>query len=147
MGTENEEIIGTVTREDYPPLLRRFQSIAIDQFFIVFCMIVFGILLSNINEENTGVFKAILLLGLFLVSERFFMAYGCTIDNLICGIRVRKFDDQERRINIFNSYLRFIIKFLLGIISFFTVTSNISKRAIHDMASGSIMIYAKSRNQ
>ncbi|MEI7896227.1 MAG: RDD family protein [bacterium] len=147
MGTENEEIIGTVTREDYPPLLRRFQSIAIDQFFIVFCMIVFGILLSNINEENTGVFKAILLLGLFLVYEPFCMAYGCTIGNLICGIRVRKFDDQERRINIFNSYLRFIIKFLLGIISFFTVTSNISKRAIHDMASGSIMIYAKSRNQ
>ncbi|MBK6901485.1 MAG: hypothetical protein IPH04_01390 [Saprospirales bacterium] len=39
------------------------------------------------------------------------MAFGCTIGNYISGIRVRKFGEEEKRINIFSSYLRFIVKF------------------------------------
>jgi uncharacterized RDD family membrane protein YckC len=46
----------------------------------------------------------------------------------------------------FSFLYSFYCKTLLGIISFFTVTSNKSKRAIHDLAAGSIMVYAKKNN-
>ena len=145
METESQVIVEEVNQENFPPLIKRFQSLIIDQVFIILCMVVFSQLLSNTNEESTGALRGFLLFGLFFLYEPFCMAFGCSIGNYVAGIRVRKFGEEEMRINIFQSYLRFIVKILLGIISFFTVTSNKYKRAIHDMAAGSIMIYAKKK--
>ncbi len=145
METENPVIVVEVNQKNFPPLIKRFQSLIIDQVFIILCMVIFSQLLVNTNEENTGALRGFLLFGLFFLYEPFSMAFGCSIGNYVSGIRVRKFNDEEKRIGIFQSYLRFIVKILLGIISFFTVTSNKSKRAIHDMAAGSIMIYAKKK--
>lgn len=147
MESENQETGDIINPENYPPLLRRFQSLLIDQVFIIICMLIFSQLLSNDNEEGTGALRGFLLIGLFFIYEPFCMAFGCTIGNLISGIRVRKFGEEDKRINIFNSYIRLVVKALLGTISFFTVTSNKSKRAMHDMASGSIMIYADRSEQ
>lgn len=132
-----------VNPDNFPPLVKRFQSLILDQVFLIICMVIFSQLLSNTDEENTDVLRGVLLVGLFGIYEPLCMAFGCTIGNYVSGIRVRKFSDHKRRINIFQSYIRFITKLLLGIISFFTVTSNKSKRAIHDMTAGSIMIYAR----
>ena len=145
METENQVIVEEINQENFPPLIKRFQSLIIDQVFIILCMVVFSQLLSNTNEESTGALRGFLLFGLFFLYEPFCMSFGCSIGNYVAGIRVRKFGEEEKRINIFQSYLRFIVKILLGIISFFTVTSNKYKRAIHDMAAGSIMIYAKKK--
>ena len=145
METESQVIVEEVNQENFPPLIKRFQSLIIDQVFIILCMVVFSQLLSNTNEESTGALRGFLLFGLFFLYEPFCMAFGCSIGNYVAGIRVRKFGEEEMRINIFQSYLRFIVKILLGIISFFTVTSNKYKRAIHDMAAGSIMVYAKKK--
>ena len=145
METENQVIVEEVNQENFPPLIKRFQSLFIDQAFIILCMIVFSRLLANTDAESTGGLRGFLLFGLFFLYEPFCMSFGCSIGNYISGIRVRKFGDEEKRINILNSYLRFIVKILLGIISFFTVTSNKYKRAIHDMAAGSIMIYAQKK--
>lgn len=144
MEEENQEMNDTFPG-NYPPIIKRFQSLIIDQAFIIVCMGIFSQLLTNTDEENTGALRGFLLFGLFFIYEPLCMAFGCTIGNYISGIRVRKFGEEERRINIFSSYLRFIVKIFLGIVSFFTVTSDKSKRAIHDMAAGSIMVYAKKK--
>jgi uncharacterized RDD family membrane protein YckC len=141
--TENQVIAEPVNQENFPPLVKRFQSLIVDQVFIILCMVIFSQLLANTDEESTGPLRGFLLFGLFFLYEPCCMAFGCTMGNYISGIRVRRFRNQEKRINIFQSYLRFIVKLLLGIISFFTVTSNKYKRAIHDMSAGTIMIYAK----
>lgn len=129
--------------EYFPPLVRRFQSLIIDQVFLVICLVIFSQVLSGTDEESTGALRGILFFGLFLLYEPLCMAFGCTLGNYISGIRVRRYSAFDKRINIVQSYIRFILKILLGIISFFTVTSDKSKRAIHDMAAGSIMLYAK----
>lgn len=129
--------------QNYPPLVKRFQSLLIDQVFIVICMAFFSVLLGDPENGNTNGLRGFLFFALFLAYEPFCMSFGCSVGNYIAGIRVRQFNDQSKKINIFNSYLRFAIKYLLGIISFFTVTSDKFKRAIHDKASGSIMIYSK----
>lgn len=59
------------------------------------------------------------------------------------GIRVRKISNTNKKINIGQAYLRFIAKTLLGWISFFTINSNAERRAMHDLASGSVMVYAE----
>ncbi len=145
METENQLVTESINKENFPPLVKRFQSAIIDLVFIILCMVLFSQLLANTNEEKTGPLRGFLLFGLFFLYEPFCVAFGCTIGNYISGIRIRKFEDEGKRINILNSYLRLIVKFLLGTISFFTVTSNKSRRAIHDMAAGSIVVYAKQK--
>lgn len=147
METENQVILEEeINQKNFPPLIKRFQSIIIDQIFILLCLIVLNQLLSGTNEETTGTLRVLLFFGLLFLYEPFCMAFACTIGNYVIGIRVRKFGEEEKRMNIFQSYLRFIVKILLGIISFFTVTSNKYKRAIHDLAAGSIMINVKRRD-
>jgi len=143
MQLEDAVFVEEINQENFPPLIKRFQSLITDQVFIILCMVIFSQLFENTDEEDTGALRGFLLFGLFFLYEPFCLAFGCTIGNYIAGIRVRKFGNEEKRINILRSYIRFIVKILLGIISFFTVTSNKHKRAIHDIAAGSIMIYAK----
>lgn len=143
MQLEDAVFVEEINQENFPPLIKRFQSLITDQVFIILCMVIFSQLFENTDEEDTGALRGFLLFGLFFLYEPLCLAFGCTIGNYIAGIRVRKFGNEEKRINILRSYIRFIVKILLGIISFFTVTSNKHKRAIHDIAAGSIMIYAK----
>ncbi len=143
MQLEDAVFVEEINQENFPPLIKRFQSLITDQVFIILCMVIFSQLFENTDEEDTGALRGFLLFGLFFLYEPFCLAFGCTIGNYIAGIRVRKFGNEEKRINILRSYIRFIVKIVLGIISFFTVTSNKHKRAIHDIAAGSIMIYAK----
>jgi hypothetical protein len=135
----------TEMQQIYPPLIRRFQSLFIDQMFIIFCMVMLSKIFSNESEESTGALRGILLIALFFAYEPFCMAFGCSLGNYICGIRVRQFMDHSKRINIINSYARFIVKICIGVISFFTVTSDEYKRAMHDQVARSIMLYAKKK--
>jgi uncharacterized RDD family membrane protein YckC len=141
MEATNQTLANEINPENLPTLSRRFQSLLIDQVFIILCMLIFSLLLQNTDNGSTSGLRGFLLLGLFLVYEPFCIAFCCTVGNYLSGIRVRKFGEEQKRISLFNSYLRFIVKMLLGIISFFTVTSNNSKQGIHDMAAGSVMIY------
>jgi uncharacterized RDD family membrane protein YckC len=125
----------------FPPLIKRFQSLIIDQVFIIICIFIIGQFLSD--TEDNGALRGLLFFGLFFFYEPVSIAFGCSLGNYLTGIRVRKFGAEEERINILYSYLRFIVKLLLGIISFFTVTTNKQKRAIHDLAAGSVMTFAK----
>jgi hypothetical protein len=55
-------------------------------------------------------------------------------------IRVRSNSDHSKRINFFQALVRFIIKFLLGWLSFISVFTSGKSRTIHDYLSGSVMI-------
>jgi len=126
----------------YPSIIKRIQSNAIDVIIVFVSMFLFGSLLSQFKEEDTGLMKAIFLICAFFLYEPICTAYGCTFGNLIIGLRVRRFNDEAAHISIFSAFLRFIVKIFFGIISFFTIHTNPYGRAIHDFAAGSILIYA-----
>jgi hypothetical protein len=65
---------------------------------------------------------------------------GFTIGNYLKGIRVRKVSNTSNRINFIQAFFRYVLKISLGWISFLTIHSNNQKRAIHDLAVGSVMI-------
>jgi len=125
--------------EKYPSLVERLQSTFIDTIIIVILMVVFSNVLEGFNNVPEWI-RILLFVFLFVVYEPVLMTFGCTVGNYIKGIRVRKNEDINQKINIGQSIIRYPIKLSLGFISFLTINSNLRRTAIHDLASGSVMI-------
>jgi uncharacterized RDD family membrane protein YckC len=133
----------------YPSLSKRVQSIFIDLLLMIGLMAVSGWIMDKINpeqKEGDEWVRAVLFIGIWGVYEPLAMTFGCTLGNYLIKIRVRKHNDPGRKINLIQAYMRFIVKFFLGWLSFITISFNDEKRAIHDFASGTIMLDKSSLN-
>ena len=126
---------------EYPSILRRYFSTFIDGLFIIGVLVLWSYILDSDNSTATNIRIGIILF-MFFVYEPIFTAYFCTLGQKATGIRIRKLS-SGKRISIFQAYLRIIVKILLGILSFFTIPFTKNKRAIHDFAVGSLVIYEK----
>lgn len=123
----------------YPELKDRIQSTFIDTIFLLVLMFLFASLLDKFDSVPDWV-RILLFVGLFIVYEPLCMSVGFTLGNYLKGIRVRKDTDTSKRINIFQALVRYLVKLLLGWISFLTIHGNARRRAIHDVVSGTVMI-------
>jgi uncharacterized RDD family membrane protein YckC len=126
----------------YPDLKTRVQSTFIDSILIIVLMFGAAWLLDKINtgEEQEGWLKAVIFVLIWGIYEPLSMTLGCTLGNYLMKIRVRKETDNGKRINLLQAFIRFIVKILLGWISFLTIHFNDERRAIHDFAAGSVML-------
>ena len=118
----------------------------IDGVFIIVLLYGFTLLFDTIGSVP-DYFKKITFLFCFVLYEPLFISLGSTLGQSLMEIRVRSFSNPEKRINIFQAFLRFFVKIFLGWASFITVTFNVNRRAIHDLASGSIMITKKGKKE
>jgi len=64
-----------------------------------------------------------------------------TLGQWVAGVRVRRFDTGAK-IGVPKAYVRILVKAFLGFISFFSLPFALGRRALHDMATGSIVITA-----
>lgn len=126
-------------QEKYPLLTERIQSTLIDTVLIIVLMFVFANLLDNMNNPPDWI-RIVMFVSIWLIYEPLCTSLGFTLGNYIKGIRVRNESKPEKNINIFQALLRYIIKVLLGWLSFLTIGSDSKRRAIHDLAAGSVMI-------
>ncbi|MBP6432170.1 MAG: RDD family protein [Ferruginibacter sp.] len=130
----------------HPSLIKRVQSILIDTIIMVALMFLAAWVLEKFNvgdDEESGLIKAIIFICIWGIYEPLSMTLGSTIGNYLVGIKVRKHSSYNSRINIFQAYIRFVVKVLLGWISFITIGMNAERRAVHDFVSGSVMIEKK----
>lgn len=125
--------------ENYPSLLERMQSSFIDLIFIILLMFIFSTALDYFIAVPNWVRISLFFL-LFIAYEPFCTSLGFTFGNYIKGIRVRRYEDPNKRINLLQAIVRYPIKYALGWLSFVTIHSNREKRAIHDLIVGSVMI-------
>ncbi|MEA3434890.1 MAG: RDD family protein [Thermodesulfobacteriota bacterium] len=123
----------------YPSIIRRYFSTVIDGFFIFGIFVLSSYILDTENTTATKIRIGIILF-MVIVYEPIFTAFFCTLGQKITGIRIRKFSTGNR-ISLIRAYLRIIVKIFLGIISFFTIPFTKNKRAIHDFAAGTLVIY------
>ena len=133
----------------YPSLSKRIQSIFIDLLLMIGLMAASGWILDKINpeqKEGDEWLRAVLFIGIWGVYEPLAMTFGCTLGNYLIKIRVRKHNDPGSKINLIQAYMRFVVKFFLGWLSFITISFNDERRAIHDFASGTIMLEKSSLN-
>ncbi|MCP3931248.1 MAG: RDD family protein [Bacteroidetes bacterium] len=124
---------------EYPSLMRRYFSTLIDGLFIIGMIVLWPYLLESASETAINIRVAIILF-MFFIYEPFFTAFFCTLGQKITGIRIRTLSSGNK-ISIIRAYLRIIVKLILGVISFFTIPFTKHKRAIHDFAAGSLVIY------
>ncbi len=123
---------------ELPYLIDRYKAALIDNLLVV-CLVIliaYGFDQFNINT----VWSVIVGLFILLAYEPILVSYSNTIGQAIMNIRVRNLQSPESRIKLASSYLRFLTKIILGILSFITISFNKNKRAIHDFAGSSITI-------
>jgi uncharacterized RDD family membrane protein YckC len=124
--------------EKYPTILDRTKSTLVDTILLIACMFIFTDILTNFSDIP-GWVKPLLFLSL-LMYEPICTTFGATIGNHKNKIRVRKISDTSKRLNIFQSIIRYFFKLVLGWLSFITIFVNPKNRAMHDLISGSVMI-------
>jgi len=127
---------------ELPTIKTRYISILIDAGCIVLLSIAAATIFDKIGQVPDYL-RGVIFALIFVLYEPILVSFGCTTGQLLMNIRVRDFKNPQKKLNILLVLIRFIVKIFLGWLSFLTVTFNINRRAIHDFASGSIMIANK----
>jgi uncharacterized RDD family membrane protein YckC len=127
----------------YPNLLRRYLASVIDILAVIFIVFVLSTTPIYSSGGDSGL---LLLVGVVASYEPLMTAYRCTLGQAIMRFRVRR-NDGRHRISIGQAYLRLVVKYFLGLISFLTMPARRDRRAIHDLAAGTIVVEASSAKQ
>ena len=121
---------------EYPTLIRRYLTLFIDGILVLASMFAVTYLLPA--APLAGVRVAIVF-GMVFAYEPLLTSRSCTLGQYLLGIRVRSYPGLGR-IGFGQAYVRIVVKILLGWISFFAVSFNPQRRAIHDMAGRSVVL-------
>ena len=123
---------------EYPYIGDRVQSTFIDFLFVL--ILIFSCTELMNNFPGAPGWLRVSLWGIWIFYEPICTSRGCTLGNYIKGIRVRRSDNIQERIAFLPALIRSVAKFALGWWSFVTVHGNAQRRAIHDIAAGSVAI-------
>lgn len=123
-----------------PTILRRYLSTFIDGVFIL-AVFIFSSLAIKSESAIADYARITVFLGMFFMYEPIFTSRFCTLGQKITGIRVRTNDSYEK-ISVPAAYLRIVIKIFLGFFSLLSIPFTKYRRAVHDFASGSVVIMA-----
>lgn len=129
-----------MTTITYPRLIKRVRAVLIDS--VLLPVVVFGALIIGDALGVPGPYgKAMLILVPIFILEPGLVAFsGGTIGHHMLGIRVTKRDGLGN-INIFAATIRFIVKLVLGWLSFIFVLTTTKHQAVHDLLAGSIVVH------
>lgn len=124
--------------KNYPTVLDRIKSSLIDSIVLIAVIwLVSDTLNSFLTVPN---WIKMLLFSLMFLYEPICTTIGGTLGNHKMEIRVRKSSDEEKRINLFQAIVRFILKVIFGWLSFLTIFFSKKSRTIHDIIAGTVMI-------
>jgi uncharacterized RDD family membrane protein YckC len=136
-----------MTEENYPGVFDRVKAIAADGAVIIILMFaaanVFSLFESVPDNARIGAFVFIFL----LYDPLFTSIFGGTIGHMLLGLRVKRESDENRNILFPLAIVRYIVKASLGLVSLLTVSGNVKRKAIHDYLVGSVVVYAKKKEQ
>lgn len=128
---------------EFPSLVSRIQAIFFDTLILIGVFILAAYVIS-LFKETPGWTRALVFITMAFLYDPFMVSiFGGTVGHRMMKIRVKSYKNPEKNIWIAEAFFRFFIKATLGWLSFITVTGNERKRAIHDYASGSIVIVVK----
>jgi uncharacterized RDD family membrane protein YckC len=125
----------------FPNLLTRVKALMIDVIVILVIFSMASIIIGAIGEVPSWIRGLIFIFSLYLYEPILITLFGGTVGHHVLKVNIKKLKNPELKLNIFQASLRFITKYLLGWLSFLTITGNKRRRAIHDMTSGSIVLY------
>ncbi len=124
----------------FPSLVTRIKALFIDVIIMLIIFTATALLIDSFGDIPSFAKGFILIFMFYLYDPIFTSLTGSTLGHKVMKLKVRRYGEPEKKISLGQAFLRFFVKGFLGWISFLTVTGNKRKRAIHDLASGSIML-------
>ena len=132
--TEDEE-------SPFPPLGRRYLGSVVDGLVVLAGTLLIGTVLGDVSPALVPLRVALFVL-LWVGYEPGCTAFGVTLGQRLLDYRVRREADPKHRIGLPAALVRFVVKLALGLFSFVTMGFNSRRRALHDLASGSVVLSA-----
>lgn len=131
---------------NYPGVSDRVKAAVTDTIIIVGFMFIAAYSFSQFENvaDNLRIISFIFIFGLY--DPIFTSFFGATFGHMANNLCVRNRHDHKKKIMFPLAAFRFIVKFLLGIISLLTVGKHKNHLAIHDLAAGSIVLYKNQPN-
>ena len=123
-----------------PTLARRYATTVIDGF-LVFAAVAVSTALLPADDTVARPARVAIAVAAVLLYEPLCTGRFATLGQWVMAVRVRRFDNGER-LGVARAFARIVAKVILGIISFLVLPFTRGRRALHDMASGSIVIMA-----
>lgn len=144
----DEVKVEPVSLINFPSLNERVKATTADAVFLILFMILFGFIFDNM-ENPPDVYRKLAFIFVFGIYNPLFVAlFGGTLGHFVVGLRVKRNSERNRNVFILIAVIRYAIKLGLGVISFFTISNNSERKAIHDIVTGSIVLYkSNSRNK
>lgn len=140
MSTPKDKALVAVETQHFPTLVVRIKALFIDT--LVLLMVITLATLIDVAAEVATYLKGSIAIAVFVFYDPFFTCFtGGTIGHKFMRVRVKKANNTTLNISLINALLRFATKASLGWISLLTITSTPKKRAIHDIISGSVLVY------
>jgi uncharacterized RDD family membrane protein YckC len=132
-----------IFQEEYPKLVDRYKAMLVDGLVIFLGIILAGIIFSFFENAPGYIRGSAFILIVFLYEPIFVSFLGATFGHKSFGLMVKSNLDRNKKVFFPLALIRSMLKLILGWLSFITMISDKQKRAIHDYASGSIVLYAK----
>ncbi len=126
----------------FPGLFTRVKAAVVDSFIVFLLIMLASEVLSDFEQVATWV-RVLVFLFIFVLYEPLFIsAFGMTIGHNLMKIKVQKDHPDAGKITILVAFLRYSIKLALGWISLLTIMGNDKRKAIHDLATNTIVVYS-----
>lgn len=124
----------------YPGLFTRVKAAVVDSILVFVLIMLASEVLADFEQVATWV-RIVVFVFIFVLYEPLFIsAFGMTIGHNLLKIKVQKDHPEGGNINIFLAIIRFVIKYMLGWISLTTIMSNEKRKALHDIATNTIVV-------
>ena len=123
----------------YPSLLRRSIALWIDFAVILGVFLAFS---RSPLYDPKGTRPVYWPLWLMVLYEPILTSYFCTVGQWAVGARVRLVKNYGR-VPLWRAVIRLLVKDALGVISFFLMPRQKQRRALHDLATGTIVLKAR----
>lgn len=124
----------------YTRISRRIKAFSIDTIALILIFFVTLFIITQISIPNPTIKSLIIILIVASIEPLFVSITGSSIGHHFTGLKVRQ-ADADRKLNIFQSYIRFLAKLPFGLFSFISVLTTRKHQALHDLISKSIVVH------
>lgn len=124
--------------DNYPSLLKRFQSNFIDRV-VTYSLIGAFFYCSMQIDADSWTLKILAIAAALSYEPVTVSIFRRTIGQRMTGIRVLSLT-VDQKISLLNAYIRFFLRLILGWISFLAIHFNKERRALHDLATDTVLV-------
>lgn len=129
---------------EYPTTNYRVKAAVVDIVVVLLIFVIASYAIDSVGGAPSWLRILILVGALYLYEPLMITMQGGTLGHTLMGLKVARFSDHRKKLNLLIAGLRFVIKYFLGTISILFCYIRKDNRALHDLICDSHVIFKKS---